>query len=498
MNKVTRNIKRSLRAVVLAATLALSVGACGAAPWAHDGGATSRSSSQANSPGAAAGAPASGGPGSAAKPDGIVAKGESSSEAAEARNIRLVRNGTDEVALQFEFHNGATASASPSQWSDPKTRRFLLFDPPRGTSYQVLGESSDPGYRSTWGRLSGNWMNPVGPDQSITLTAVFAAPPAEATTMLAALGDLVPVQVPIQPAGSPALKSDPILFEHHRDPRSGPLVCAAAKQGGPTEFRLPADVLFAFDSATLSPAAQIALDSLVKQVNGTSGTVAVQGNTDAIGSDAYNQTLSEQRAASVADALQQRLGGNFAFSSVGFGKTKPVAPNANPDGSDNPDGRAQNRRVDVEVTTTNPAPPTPPDPNSGAVQASLRATILSVLRAGGYLMTTLQVSNPDTAPATFGYNNTATGESAKGGLFPGEIAVLDATSKSRGSLCIPGGTANTYFSYAASMNSYSTIPAGGTLTLWGLTPAPTQDTTAVNVQIGGFPQPIPTQITPSS
>jgi len=431
-----------------------------------------------------------------AQTDGLVAKGESSAELAEARNIRLVRNGTDEVALQFELHNGATVSTSPSQWSDPTTRRFLLFDLPRGTSYQVLGESSDPGFKGRWGRLSSNWMNPVGPDQSITLTAMFAAPPAEASTMVAALGDLVPVQVPIQAASSPALKSDPILFDHHRDPNAGPLVCAAAKQGGPTQFRLPADVLFAFDSATLSSAAQIALDLLVKQVNGTSGTVTVQGNTDAIGTDAYNQTLSEQRAASVADALKQRLGGNFAFSSVGFGKTKPVAPNTNPDGSDNPDGRAQNRRVDVEVTTTNPAPPSPPDPNSGAVQADLRASLVSVRHTGGYLMTTLQVSNPGNAPAAFGYNSTATGESAKGGLFPGELAVLDTTGKSRGSLCIPGGTANTYFSYAASMNSYTTIPAGATLTLWGLTPAPTPDTTTVNIQIGGFPQPIPSQITP--
>jgi len=425
-----------------------------------------------------------------------VAKGESSAELFEARNIRLVRNGADELAAQFELYNGSTATSSPSRWSDPKSRRFLLFDLPRGTSYQALSESSDAGYKGTWGRLSGNWTDTVAPGQSITLTAVFSAPPAETTTLLAALGDLLPAQVPIQGAGSPALKSDPILFDHHHDPNAGPLVCAAAKQGGPTEFRLPADVLFAFDSATLSPAAQIALDSLVKQVNGTSGTVSVAGNTDAIGSDAYNQTLSEQRAAAVADALKQRLGGKFSYGSVGFGKTKPVAPNTNPDGSDNPDGRAQNRHVDVEVTTTNPTPPAQPEINSATVQADLKTTVLSVRRSGGYLMTTLQVSNPDNAPGAFAYTNFVAADSAESGLFPGELAVQDTTGKTNGSLCIPGGTPNTYFSYAASMNNYTAIPAGATLTLWGLTPAPPADTTTVNVQIGGFPQPFPSQITP--
>ncbi|HEX4253179.1 MAG TPA: OmpA family protein [Pseudonocardia sp.] len=427
----------------------------------------------------------------------LVAASSLSNGVFEGRNVRLVRSSSDELALQFELHNRSTTTAyAPTQWLDPRTRRLLLFDLPRGVSYQALGESSDPGYRGAWGRMSHNWDAAVEPGGSSTLTAVFAAPPTEATTLLVAIGDLIPVQVPIQPAGSPTLLRDPILGDHHNDPNSGPLVCAAAQQGGPTEFRLPADVLFAFDSATLSPAAQTALDALVKQVNGTAGTVTVQGNTDAIGTDAYNQTLSEQRAAAVADALKPRLGGNFTYSSVGFGKTRPVAPNANPDGSDNPDGRAQNRRVDVEVTTTNPAPPTPASPASAAVQGNLKATVLNVRRAGGYLMTTLQIANPDPAPGTLAYDNTATVDATKRALSSGELAVLDTTGKTRGSLCIPGGTPNTYFSYTASMTTNPTIPAGGTLTLWGITPAPPADTTTVNVQIGGFPDPAPAPITP--
>jgi hypothetical protein len=42
-------------------------------------------------------------------------------------------------------------------------RRFLLFDLPRSASYQVLRESDDAGYKSTRGRLSGNWMDSIGP-----------------------------------------------------------------------------------------------------------------------------------------------------------------------------------------------------------------------------------------------------------------------------------------------------------------------------------------------
>jgi outer membrane protein OmpA-like peptidoglycan-associated protein len=486
------NISRVPRVAGVVVVLALSVGACGA-PWANAGGAVSQSSSPAVVPSVAAGVPTASG---VAPDDGVVARGESASETSEARHIRLVRNGTDEVALQFELHNGGATGISPSGWIDPRQRRLLLFDLPRGTSYQVLTESSNAGFKGTWGRLSGNWMNPVGPDQSITLTAVFAAPPPEAASMLVALGDLLPVEVPITPGGSAELASDPVLFDHHRDPNAGPLVCAAARRAGPTQFRLPADVLFAFGSATLSPAAQTALAVLAKQVNGTSGTVTVAGNTDAIGSDAYNQTLSEQRAAAVADALKQKLGGNFAVSSVGFGKTKPVAPNTNLDGSDNPDGRAQNRRVDVNVTTADPAPQAPPSLTSGAVSSDLSVSVASASRMGGYLMTTLRVSNTGTEPATFPYVNTATADAARGGLFAGELAVLDTAGTSRNSLCIPGGTPNTYFSYAATMTSYRAVDPGQTLTLWGLTPAPPSDVNTVNIQVGGFGQPVATQITP--
>jgi outer membrane protein OmpA-like peptidoglycan-associated protein len=70
----------------------------------------------------------------------------------------------------------------------------------------------------------------------------------------------------------------------------------------------------------------------------------VEGHTDAIGSDEYNQKLSEQRAQSVRDYVtSQGVPGNMV-TAVGFGKQNPVASN------DTPVGRQQNRRVELVVS----------------------------------------------------------------------------------------------------------------------------------------------------
>jgi outer membrane protein OmpA-like peptidoglycan-associated protein len=76
--------------------------------------------------------------------------------------------------------------------------------------------------------------------------------------------------------------------------------------------------------------------------------VTIEGHTDARGADAYNQTLSEQRAASVKQWLVANAQVSGAtISTRGWGKSKPAAHNTKPDGSDDPDGRAKNRRVQV-------------------------------------------------------------------------------------------------------------------------------------------------------
>jgi photosystem I P700 chlorophyll a apoprotein A2 len=116
-------------------------------------------------------------------------------------------------------------------------------------------------------------------------------------------------------------------------------------------IELAADVLFDFDSAELRPAAQESLRKLASVVAGNPGRpVEISGHTDSHGADAYNQTLSEKRAASVKDWLVKQ-GGIEArrIHTKGLGETQPKAPNAKPDGSDDPDGRQQNRRVEIVI-----------------------------------------------------------------------------------------------------------------------------------------------------
>jgi outer membrane protein OmpA-like peptidoglycan-associated protein len=120
-----------------------------------------------------------------------------------------------------------------------------------------------------------------------------------------------------------------------------------------TRIELPADILFDFDKADIRPSAADAL----KQVAGilrerAKGRVVIEGHTDSKGNHPYNQTLSERRAGSVEKWLVDREGlGQTKFAVQGFAETRPVAPNTKPDGSDDPDGRQKNRRVEIVFGT---------------------------------------------------------------------------------------------------------------------------------------------------
>ena len=115
---------------------------------------------------------------------------------------------------------------------------------------------------------------------------------------------------------------------------------------------LAADVLFDFDKSTLRPSARTALKQVASIIrdNAKGHIVKIDGYTDSKGSDPYNQRLSDRRADSVKSWLIAKEGlSNVNFESEGFGAKNPVAPNTNPDGSDNPDGRQKNRRVEIII-----------------------------------------------------------------------------------------------------------------------------------------------------
>ncbi len=79
------------------------------------------------------------------------------------------------------------------------------------------------------------------------------------------------------------------------------------------------------------------------------GPVTIIGHTDSKGKEAYNQELSLRRAESTKAWLLDKGGAKATYQVEGKGESQPVADNTKPDGSDNPEGRAKNRRVDIIV-----------------------------------------------------------------------------------------------------------------------------------------------------
>jgi outer membrane protein OmpA-like peptidoglycan-associated protein len=109
--------------------------------------------------------------------------------------------------------------------------------------------------------------------------------------------------------------------------------------------RVELDVKFDFDKAEVKQESYgdiKALADFMKQYPQTS--TVVEGHTDSVGSDAYNQGLSERRASAVRDVLVNQYGVESGrVQAVGYGESRPVADNATAD------GRAINRRVEAEV-----------------------------------------------------------------------------------------------------------------------------------------------------
>lgn len=112
------------------------------------------------------------------------------------------------------------------------------------------------------------------------------------------------------------------------------------------------DVLFAFDSARLSDDAASILAGVVRDLQKAHAKrVLIVGHTDSIGTDAYNQQLSERRATAVLRHLRNHVGSKgVRYAAAGRGEKDPVAANTKPDGSDNPDGRRKNRRVTIRYS----------------------------------------------------------------------------------------------------------------------------------------------------
>ncbi|HXG18689.1 MAG TPA: OmpA family protein [Methylomirabilota bacterium] len=110
------------------------------------------------------------------------------------------------------------------------------------------------------------------------------------------------------------------------------------------------DVLFEFGKANLTGDARSKIRGISEVLNNQARgrRISVEGHTDSIGSEAFNQRLSERRANTVAAALETEGVNADRIVAKGFGERYPVAPNTI-NGVDNPEGRAKNRRVEVII-----------------------------------------------------------------------------------------------------------------------------------------------------
>ena len=126
-----------------------------------------------------------------------------------------------------------------------------------------------------------------------------------------------------------------------------PAAAPAPQAPAASKVTYAADAFFDFDKSVLKPAGKAKLDDLVGKVKGINLEVIIAvGHTDSVGSDAYNQKLSVRRAESVKAYLVSKGIEKNRIYTEGKGESQPVADNKTKE------GRAKNRRVEIEVVGT--------------------------------------------------------------------------------------------------------------------------------------------------
>jgi len=151
--------------------------------------------------------------------------------------------------------------------------------------------------------------------------------------------DLLPRDVCFPPAPKPAA-APPAA-------KPAPVPAKPAPKPVTEKVTFAADVFFDFDKAVLKPEGKAKLDDLVSKLKGINLEVIIAiGHTDSIGGDAYNQKLSVRRAEAVKAYLVSKGIEPNRIYTEGKGKSQPIADNRTAE------GRAKNRRVEIEVVGT--------------------------------------------------------------------------------------------------------------------------------------------------
>jgi outer membrane protein OmpA-like peptidoglycan-associated protein len=111
------------------------------------------------------------------------------------------------------------------------------------------------------------------------------------------------------------------------------------------------NIYYEFARAELTKQAKATIDKTIYQMMNSFPNIIVEisSHTDSVGSDRLNDKLSQDRAQSVVDYLISKGIDKERLTAIGYGRHNPIAPNTNPDGSDNPDGRQKNRRTEFKI-----------------------------------------------------------------------------------------------------------------------------------------------------
>lgn len=273
-------------------------------------------------------------------PAGVVATLVSAKRADQALKVRL----------KLAAEPGATVDMRSPYF---EYRAVYLFDPASKRKYPLLKDSE--GFFQAQpltveldgGRFIPDWSNPI------LMSLTFAAPPDIVQTADLVLPDFLPFEgVAIEGMGGAAASGiaaggKTLGLEGALKELKAEVTPEAIK------IDLSADVLFDFDKSDIKKEAEPELEKLATVIKAyPDASVSIEGHTDSKGTDAYNLTLSEKRAAAVKTWLTTNAQVNAAkISTKGVGSSMPVAENTKPDGSDDPEGRAKNRRVEIVVHT---------------------------------------------------------------------------------------------------------------------------------------------------
>lgn len=199
-------------------------------------------------------------------------------------------------------------------------------------------------------------------------------------------------------------------------------IASTTRDGDSETISLHSDVTFDHDEATLNDDATEIVEEVGKTIDGNidsaASEITVIGHTDSTGADDYNQDLSEERAETVRDILEDELGSDYAFAVEGEGSDDPIADES---GSDEEEAQARNRRVEfsyeidaaddaadtdegsLEAGDRNVASPAPFHEDDGEIIATeteddVQLDVYPLIRDGAYVWGTVSLTNTSDEP----------------------------------------------------------------------------------------------------